>query len=72
MPTYHVTHRATRETYELEAPYAQDACEALGGMVGDCHVHLVREAPFTDLSARPRRVTPPRDAGDLRGTVTGQ
>ena len=51
MPCYRVTNRVSGEAYSVEAPYAQDACEALGWMIGDCHVHLVHESPFTDPDA---------------------
>ena len=50
MPTYRVTHRATREAHTVEAPYAVEACKALGWMLGDCHVALLRESPFTDMA----------------------
>jgi len=56
MPVYRVTNRITKETYEVEAPYAQNACEKVGWLIGDCHVQQLRETPFTDLSASPRRV----------------
>ena len=55
MPRYRVRHRITGEEYEVEAPYAQDACERLGWMIGDCYVQLVREGPFTDITSRPQR-----------------
>jgi len=47
MPRYRITNRITRETFEVEAPFAQDACERLGWMIGDCHVRLLREGPYT-------------------------
>lgn len=56
MPRYRVTNRVTGERFEVEAPYAQDACERLGWMIGNCHVKLIREGPFTDLSQRPVKV----------------
>lgn len=49
MPRYRVTHRATRQAYEVEAPFAQDACDRLGWLIGDCHVKLLREGPFTTM-----------------------
>jgi hypothetical protein len=58
MPRYRVRNRITGEEHEVEAPYAQDACERLGWLIGDCHVQLVREGPFTDITARPRRTEP--------------
>ncbi len=47
MPRYRVIHRVTGEAYEVEAPFAQDACGRLGWMIGDCHVRVLREGPFT-------------------------
>ena len=47
MPRYRITNRVTGETAEVEAPYAQDACNRLGWMIGNCHVKLLREGPFT-------------------------
>jgi len=38
MPRYRITSRITKEVYEIDAPTAQDACERLGWMIGDCHV----------------------------------
>jgi len=47
MPRYRVTHRATRRAFEVEAPFAQDACDQLGWLIGHCHVELLREGPYT-------------------------
>lgn len=49
MPRYRVTNRITNETYEIEAPYAQDACELLGWQIGNCYVKLLREGPRSYL-----------------------
>ncbi len=54
MPRYRVTNRITKEACEVEAPFAQDACELLGWMIGDCHVQLLRESPFTNLAFQPQ------------------
>ncbi len=56
MPRYRVTNRVTREAYEVEAPFAQAACERLGWMIGDCHVKTLREGPYSDVGQRPERV----------------
>jgi len=56
MPRYRVTNRATKESYEIEAPFAQDACRRLGWLIGFCHVALVREGPYSDLLQGPQRV----------------
>lgn len=54
MPRYRVTNRITKETYEVEAPFAQDACERLGWLIRDCHVQLLREGPLSRLDEPPR------------------
>lgn len=69
MPRYRVTHRETRETYEVEAPFAQVACERLGWLIGHCHVQVIREGPYTNLSEPPMRVVrqgpaTPNEGGD--------
>ena len=57
MPSYSVTNRATREAHTVEAPYAQDACDACGWLIGDCHVQKVRESPTDpDAYALARRI----------------
>lgn len=48
MPTYRITNRITGECHTIDAPYAQDACAALGWLIGNCHVQLIRESPYTD------------------------
>jgi len=50
MPTYRITNRVTKERAQVDAPFAQVACERLGWLIGDCHVELVREGPFSDMS----------------------
>lgn len=52
MPRYRVTNRVTKETQEVEAPYAQVACERLGWMIGNCYVRCVREGPFSDIGQK--------------------
>lgn len=47
MPQYRVTNRITGEMDEIEAPFAQAACEMLNWLIGNCHVELLREGPFT-------------------------
>ena len=65
MPRYRIENRATRGAFEVEAPYAQDACERLGWQIGDCYVRMLREGPYTDLAAMPKRVRK-RAAGDRK------
>lgn len=67
LPTYKVTNRVTREVARIDAPYAQDACERLGWLIGYCHVECVQEGPYTDLGRAPV-VTRPQD-GRKRGGV---
>lgn len=39
--TYSVTNRVTRLQGRVQAASAQEACEALGWMIGECHVYRV-------------------------------
>ena len=55
MPRYRVMNRVRKEIYEVEAPYAQMACEKLGWMVGNCFIECIREGPFTDISQKEMR-----------------
>ena len=45
MKAYRVTHRATGLSHQVEAPSAQEACECVGWMIGECHVKEERLAP---------------------------
>jgi len=56
MPRYRVQNRITKEAYEVEAPFAQDACERLGWMIGDCFIELLREGPFSDITEPPQPI----------------
>lgn len=49
MPRYRIVNRVTKEQAEVEAPYAQTACEWLGWPIAICYVQLLREGPFSDL-----------------------
>ena len=40
MPRYHITNLITRETAEIDAPFASDACERLGWPAQSCRVEL--------------------------------
>ena len=66
MPRYRVTNRATRGALEVEAPYAQEACEALGLMIGDCYVRLLREGPY------PSGRSPSGEASDIARATRDQ
>lgn len=44
MPRYRVQNRITKEWALVEAPFAQEACEALGWLIGECYV---KELPYT-------------------------
>jgi len=48
MPTYRITNRVTGEVEIVVAPYAQDACELLGWLIGNCHVQAVRDSAGAD------------------------
>jgi len=63
MPLYLVTHRVTDEQARIEAPYAQDACNMLGWLIGDCHVKLLREGPFTYIARNTPAATEEADDG---------
>ena len=63
MPSYEVTHRRTGERFRVEAPYAQDACTRCGWMIGHCHVQLLREGPYSDMTRAPERLSPRRVSG---------
>ncbi len=49
MPRYRITNRITGDCYEVEAPFAADACKVLGWQIGDCHVKQLRSGPYTWL-----------------------
>lgn len=49
MPKYRIENRVTKEVAEVEAPFAQTACEMVGWVIGNCYVKLLREEPFTIL-----------------------
>jgi len=63
MPTYRITNRVTKERAQVDAPFAQVACERLGWLIGHCHVELIREGPYSDLSKRPMVISPKRQGG---------
>jgi len=46
MPRYRITNRITRDVCEVEAPFAQIACEQAGWMIGHCYVE---QAPSRGL-----------------------
>ena len=53
MPLYRITNRITKETYQVEAPFSQDARERLGWAIGDCYVRFLQESHFTNMAAQP-------------------
>lgn len=63
MPRYGIVNRVTKERAIVEAPYAQDACERVGWMIGDCCVRLLREGPHTDITQAPVVIPAPRERG---------
>ena len=54
MPRYRIENRVTKEVVEVEAPFAQIACEMAGWVIGDCYTRLLREGPFTNIKERPK------------------
>jgi len=55
MPLYRIKNRITGEVMEVEAPFAQTACEMAGWMIGDCYVQTLKEGPFTKSGKLKRR-----------------
>lgn len=45
MPRYRVENRITKEVMEIEAPFAQAACEKAGWLIGNCYVKSLRKRP---------------------------
>jgi hypothetical protein len=45
--SYTVRNRATHEEHVVVADSAQEACEKLGWMIGDCYVRAVRAKEST-------------------------
>jgi len=64
MPTYRIVNRVTKERAQVEAPYAQVGCQLLGWMIGDCHVELIREGPYSDIAKRPIIISPRKGGGE--------
>jgi len=57
MPRYKVKNQVTGDVYEVEAPYAQEACEKVGWHIGFCWVKCIREGPHTHLEQEPVKVS---------------
>jgi hypothetical protein len=55
MPRYRILNRVTKKVVEVEAPFAQDACESVGWQIGDCYIELLREGPYTGIQ-KPREL----------------
>ena len=70
MPRYRVTNRVTKDAYEVEAPFAQTACDMLGWQIGNCHVQLLREGPFSNLRVHLR--SPIREAQEGKNGLNGE
>jgi len=64
MAEYRITNRVTGERCDVEAPFAQDACELLGWLIGECHVELRREGPYSRLIPPPRLENPGGERGN--------
>jgi len=54
MPRYRIENRVTKKVVEIEAPFAQIACEMVDWVIGDCYVKVLREGPFTDIKEKPK------------------
>ena len=42
MKLYQVTHRGTKESFIINADNSQDACQALGLYIAECHVEFLK------------------------------
>ena len=49
MPRYRVVHLDTGETWEVEAPFADDARRVVGWRIGACQITLLRNGPFAEI-----------------------
>jgi hypothetical protein len=65
MPRYRIHHRPSSGFREIEAPFAQEACNLAGWMIGDCHVDMVREGPTT-YPLQPEILTSTQQLRDLQ------
>lgn len=54
MPRYRIQNKIKGEVVEVEAPFAQTACDKVRWLVKDCDIQLLREGPFTDLVEKPK------------------
>ena len=64
MPGYRITNRITKERAQVDAPFAQVACELLGWLIGECFVELTREGPYSDITKRPIIIRPKAEGGE--------
>ena len=56
VPRYRIENRITKEVVEVEAPFAQTACEKVGWAIGNCYVKLLKEGPFSNIREGPKKV----------------
>jgi len=52
MPRYRIENKITKEVVEVEAPFAQTACEKVGWSIGNCYIKLLKEGPFTNIKEK--------------------
>jgi hypothetical protein len=64
MPRYQVTHKASRETWEVEAGFSEDALRAVGWNLEECQILLLREGQFA-------QIVPPKVAVQVIPPKTG-
>ena len=57
MPRYKIQNKVTGEVVEVEAPFAQIACERIEWLIRDCYVQILREGPFTNITEKPKSQT---------------
>ena len=59
---YRVTNRVTGETQKVAAPSAQTACEALGWLIGNCHIKLLKKNPYSGFVNRRQHISAENEA----------
>ena len=58
MVRFRVVHNTSGETWEVETGFPENACQVVGWNADDCHVVLLPEGPFAEI-------TPPKVAVQL-------
>jgi len=64
MPRYQVVHQAAGETWEVDAPIADDARDVVGWPKGVCSIQLMIDGPFVNFQ-------PPKVAVQIKSPTPG-